>query len=251
MSLSDAIGEYCEMYLSGDYDNAIHGLLEMTPAILPDLMAAYRVEHDTQIRLFLLNVIWEYRDQSVIPLLGEALFDLQKRIWQEALDGLVALASPTAVDALRAARNRQFTTEHDTETFGLWLAEAIEQAEQAVLLSAATVYMDPGILADAARWMGWHISPMVGLIFTGGRASAEVPAAFAPRNCGQFGAGDSAEASAMEAASSSAVENDGFSMRRMFGSSSRWSARNLHAPAVFRNQAIANGIARLSRFGLW
>ena len=135
MSLSDAIGEYCEMYLSGDYDNAFHGLLEMTPAILPDLMAAYRVEHDTQIRLFLLNVIWEYRDQSVIPLLGEALFDLQKRIWQEALDGLVALASPTAVDALRAARNRQFTTEHDTETFGLWLAEAIEQAEQAVLLS--------------------------------------------------------------------------------------------------------------------
>ena len=135
MSFSDAIGEYLEMYNSGDYDNAFHGLLEMTPAILPDLMAAYHIERDTLTRLFLLNVIWEYRDQSAIPLLGEALFDLQKLIWQEALDGLVALASPTAVDALRAARNRQFTTEHDTETFGLWLAEAIEQAEQAVLLS--------------------------------------------------------------------------------------------------------------------
>ncbi len=135
MSISDAIGEYLEMHMTGDYDNAIHGLLEMTPAILPDLMAAYRVDHDTQIRLFLLNVIWEYRDQSAIPLLGEALFDLQKLIWQEALDGLVALASPTAVDALRAARTRQFTTEHDTEMFRLWLAEAIEQSEEAVLHS--------------------------------------------------------------------------------------------------------------------
>ena len=40
-----------------------------------------------------------------------------------------------------------------------------------VIAEAATVYMDPGVLADAARWTGWQVSPMVGLIFTGGSSA--------------------------------------------------------------------------------
>ncbi len=40
-----------------------------------------------------------------------------------------------------------------------------------VIAEAASVYMDPGVLADAARWTGWNISPYVGLIFTGGSSA--------------------------------------------------------------------------------
>jgi HEAT repeat protein len=69
-------------------------------------------------------VIWQHRQQSVIPLLGEALLDAHPRIWRQALDGLVALSSPAAVAALRSARVHR----HDVE-FRRWVDEAIVQAD--------------------------------------------------------------------------------------------------------------------------
>src|SRR3954447_19411695 len=101
------IAYYLEMFRSGDADNAFHGLLEIDRDILPELMEVFRSERDIRVRELLVEVIWEYRERSVIPFLGEALSDIEPRIWRQALNGLVTLASPAALDVLRAARTRQ------------------------------------------------------------------------------------------------------------------------------------------------
>jgi len=72
----------------------------------------------------LLEVIWQHRQQWVIPLLGEALLDAHPRVWRQALDGLVALGSPAAVAALRRAR-----VHRDDVEFRRWVDEAIVQAD--------------------------------------------------------------------------------------------------------------------------
>ena len=120
---------YLEAFRRGDADDAFHGLLEMDRDFPLELMEAYRSERHLEVREFLLQVIREYRDRSVVPLLQEALRDPQQRIWRQALDGLVALACPTALDALRASRARVFTDQREAEDFRRWLEEAIEQME--------------------------------------------------------------------------------------------------------------------------
>lgn len=131
--LSPKIAYYLEMFRSGDADNAFHGLLELDRDILPELMAVFPSTQDIRLREMLVAVIWGYREQSVIPFLREALFDTEPRIWREALNGLVSLASPAALDALCEARRRRFLTQRETEEFGGWVEEAISQAETEAL----------------------------------------------------------------------------------------------------------------------
>jgi HEAT repeat protein len=123
------IAYHLERYRVGDADSAFHGLLELDHEVLPELAAEFRAATDTRLRVFLLGVIWQHRQQSVIPLLAEALLASEPQVWREALDGLVALASPASLEALRAARTRHFTEQHEAEQFRRWLEEAIEQAE--------------------------------------------------------------------------------------------------------------------------
>lgn len=120
---------YLEMFHRGDTDNAFHGLLEIDRDALSELMAVLRSAQDVGVRELLVEVIGEYREQASILFLGEALLDTELRIWQQALNGLVKLASPAALDVLRAARMRQFPTQRETEDFQRWLEEAIEQTE--------------------------------------------------------------------------------------------------------------------------
>lgn len=123
-SFEEAITHYIARYRIGHAEDALHGLLELGRAVLPDLEGAYRSCRDPGLRTFLLEVIWQYRQESVIPLLGEALLDAHPGIWRKAMDGLVALGSPAAVAALRSAR-----VHRDDAEFRRWLDEAIVQAE--------------------------------------------------------------------------------------------------------------------------
>lgn len=126
------IAYYLERYREGDDENAFHSLVELDHQVLPELLAEFRAATDPRLRVFLLGVIWQHRQPSVIPFLGEALLDSEPRVWREALDGLVALASPASLEALRAARTRHFSERRDTEEFRNWLEEAIEQTETAM-----------------------------------------------------------------------------------------------------------------------
>ncbi|MEN9674158.1 MAG: hypothetical protein RIS76_54 [Verrucomicrobiota bacterium] len=111
------------MLCRGKADNAFHGLLEIDPDILPELVGTYQVQPDLDECEFVIEVIWQYRGRSIIPFLGEALMDPEERVWKQALDGLVAFATPAALDALRSARTRKLQTERKTEEFREWLEE--------------------------------------------------------------------------------------------------------------------------------
>jgi HEAT repeats len=126
------IAECLRRLRKGDRDGAFFGLLEMDHGILPELMAVFRSERDSRVREFLVEIIWQHRQSSVIPFLKEALNDPAAAVWKQALDGLVALASPAALEVLRDGRTRQFGTKWETEEFRRWLDEAIGQAESQV-----------------------------------------------------------------------------------------------------------------------
>jgi len=96
---------------------------------LPELIAVFSAERDAQVRAFIVEVVWQHRQQSTIPFLGEALHDSEPTVWRQALDGLVSLASPAALEVLRSARTRRFPNPRDTAEFRHWLQEAIVQAE--------------------------------------------------------------------------------------------------------------------------
>ena len=118
-----------DKFRSGEEEAAFFELLEIPGDVLPALIDVFRTEPDAAIRALLVRVAWERRDHSALSFLGEALSQLQEEVWQQALDGLVAFASPEALEILQRARNRD--CEHDTAArrLGLWLEEAIQQVE--------------------------------------------------------------------------------------------------------------------------
>lgn len=124
---ADMIAHYLSEFEEGGEENAFHCLIEMSHDALPELEKAYHASKKSGHRVFLLNVIWEYRQQSTISILCTALYDQEPEIWRTAMDGLVALASQSSLRALESARTRQFTNSRDQQCFQQWLEEAIEQ----------------------------------------------------------------------------------------------------------------------------
>jgi hypothetical protein len=108
-------------------ENAWFSLLEAPAAIVPLLVSAFRDESDSVKRSAILNVIWQRRDPSTIPFLGEALQDASPRVWKEALDGLVAIGGHASILAIEAAHARHFDAEYDGRQFREFLDEALAQ----------------------------------------------------------------------------------------------------------------------------
>jgi hypothetical protein len=123
------VDTYLEQLRNGMYDEAFFGLLEMPHTVLHELIALFQRESDAAIRAFLINVIWQHRQSSVIPFLGEALQDSDSRVWQQAFDGLVALASPESLDILRSANAQHAPVARDAIVFRQYADEAILQIE--------------------------------------------------------------------------------------------------------------------------
>jgi hypothetical protein len=98
--LEEAINHYLQKARSGDLGDALFGLIELDHTVLPLLEAAYRSERKSPIRALLVEAVWQHRQPSVVPFLFEALNDSDEETWQQALDGLVALASPETKDGL-------------------------------------------------------------------------------------------------------------------------------------------------------
>jgi len=134
VSFKARIEHHLEQFRRGDEGNAFHGLLELGDAVsaLPELIAQYRAASDLRLRTFLLEVIWEQRSPAAIPLLAEALSDPDPQVWRVALDGLVTLASPASIAALRQAAERCQSGQANRDHFRQWLEEAITQAEEAI-----------------------------------------------------------------------------------------------------------------------
>ena len=127
--MTDEIKAIIDKFRTGDKEDSFFELLEMPGDVIPVLINYFRNEARPAVRAFLVKAAWERRDPSVIPFLGEALNDSKEGVWQEALDGLVALASSESLAVLESARTRKFADEADHKRFHLWLEEAIEQGQ--------------------------------------------------------------------------------------------------------------------------
>jgi len=123
--MDDLIRRALESYQNGDDDAAISLLLEVAEEILPTLAAIYRNESDPDLRAFLVRVAWERREGMSVNFILEALDDPAEEVWQSALDGTVALASPEMLDLLKSLRATERADPAVTRRFQLCVDEAI------------------------------------------------------------------------------------------------------------------------------
>lgn len=101
------------------WENAYHRLIEIGSDGSALLAEAFKGEHEPRLRQLLLRVLWQTRSNEALPCLMQGLEDEAQSVWKEALDGLVALDGPQALEGLRAAR-----TGTDPEK-AEWIDEAI------------------------------------------------------------------------------------------------------------------------------
>jgi hypothetical protein len=127
----EMVSHHLALWRDGKRDDAFFGLIDADPAIIPALISAFRAESGVEARAFLVEVVWQRRLPSTIPFLAEVLHDAEPAVWQEAMDGLVTLALPEALAALRSARRRPFTVQQEANDFRDSLEDAIEEAEEA------------------------------------------------------------------------------------------------------------------------
>jgi hypothetical protein len=101
--------EYLAFYLKQlregrDVDDASHSLMEGDQDLLAPLMAACTQEENRHIRPDIVRCIWQHRNPTVIRFLGQLLHDSEPAVWQEALDGLVAIGGSEAIVAVESSR---------------------------------------------------------------------------------------------------------------------------------------------------
>ena len=123
--MDDLIRKALESYQNGDDDAAISSLLEVAEDILPTLAVVYRNESDPELRAFLVRVAWERREEMSVNFILEALDDPAEEVWQSALDGTVALASPEMLDLLKSLRAIERGDPSTTRRFRICVDEAI------------------------------------------------------------------------------------------------------------------------------
>lgn len=113
------------------WGRAFHALVELGPAILPLLDERLAEERDGGLRAELLAIAQALRVPGALPLFARGLADADERVWKAALDGLVALADPQALEILEAARESPAPGAEAAE-WRAWLDEAASQLREAL-----------------------------------------------------------------------------------------------------------------------
>ena len=98
------VQEHVSQLSGAKADDARHSLVEVGPDALPLLMESFNGLNESGVRAALIGVISELRSAQAVPFLAALLRDRDAQVWKAALDGLVTAASPTALNALRAAK---------------------------------------------------------------------------------------------------------------------------------------------------
>ncbi len=94
---------FVHYYLDRLDENAFMSLVEAGDDILPMLEQQYRREASPGRRAFIIKVIRQQRNRQSLEILGHALADPEECVWQQALDGLLALGGEEAKDLMRSA----------------------------------------------------------------------------------------------------------------------------------------------------
>ena len=118
-----------EAYRNGEDDEPLAALLESEADIVPAIAELFRSEADPDVRAFLVRVAWERREQCSVDFIVEALGDPTEEVWQSALDGSVALASPEILKVLHAAKLQERPDAATARRFQMCVEEAILYVE--------------------------------------------------------------------------------------------------------------------------
>ena len=127
---AEYVASCLERMRAGDTHNTFHDLIELELAVLPFLVEALGKPENIEIRPEIVRVIWERRRPDFIGFLAELLDDPEKAVWQEALDGLVAIGGTNVIGALVGARSRIGASKPGKPIVVEWIDEALEQLQQ-------------------------------------------------------------------------------------------------------------------------
>ena len=108
-----------------DSDNAFHTLIEADKSIIPLLIHQFTTRASGADRARIIEVIWQHRDKTLIPVLASALRDPHPEVWKHALDGLVTIGGIKSRAALIDFRSE---LAEDSEQAS-WVDEAIGQIQ--------------------------------------------------------------------------------------------------------------------------
>lgn len=129
-SLEDYVADCLDMPSEGCVESALCSLREANDAVIPLLINALFREENRDIRGEIVHCIWQHRRPETIAFLAEALRDPEPGVWQEALDGLVAIGGHEAIRALEAARGTAPASGASGVLTAEWLDEALEQIRE-------------------------------------------------------------------------------------------------------------------------
>lgn len=104
-------------------ENAYHSLIEASHEIVPVLIQQFAKTENGECRALITEVIWQHRLPSTISFLTSALNDNNKEVWNQALDGLVAIGGEKSRIALQEIQERM----SNSDIRYLAITEAIEQ----------------------------------------------------------------------------------------------------------------------------
>ena len=125
------VDHYLGEFRAGHFDDAFHGLIEADPAVIAELINAYEDTTDLDTKVFVLEVISEFRLGSSLGFLRHALRRDDTRIWKAALNGMAMAESPEAVDAM----DHVFSSIQDSDKRE-WIEEAITDTNMAIMKKA-------------------------------------------------------------------------------------------------------------------
>jgi hypothetical protein len=120
-TFDDQVAAYLHALSGPDVENAYHSLIELGPAVIPYLESTFKTAVDARTRQTLLRIAWRTQSRQSLPLLRQAVEDGHDQVWREALDGLVALGGPEALEIARQARGRAAGDKRQ------WFDEAVQQ----------------------------------------------------------------------------------------------------------------------------
>jgi len=124
---SEYAAYYLEQLRQGSSEDAFFALIEAGAVVLPALIEACARQENRGIRTQIVRCIWHHRRAETIGFLAGLLDDHEQAVWQEALDGVVAIGGSEAIEALQEARARFSGDRTDGAVRVEWIDEALEQ----------------------------------------------------------------------------------------------------------------------------
>jgi HEAT repeat protein len=121
------VEHYLREWDSSGWAGAYHSLIEIGPAIVPEITAHFEESGHPRFRAALVELSSRLRSDEALSLFALALEDEEPVVWKQALDALVTLASPSALDVLQAALTRDPPGGTDPGEWRAWVDEAIGQ----------------------------------------------------------------------------------------------------------------------------